>query len=174
MAYRNLSSWVMPFVLTACATQSMQAPVPANLVPAGERPVERLSARGVQTYECLAKPGATSNAIWNYVAAELELFDTRGNQVGRHTFPPPVWESPDGSKFMGNIKACANAPRPDAAPWLLVSAKSTSGEGRFSRITSVQRINTVGGVAPPTSCDAKTIGATERVPFTADYVLFSR
>jgi hypothetical protein len=136
--------------------------------------VERLSARGVQTYECRAKPGDASNAAWVYVAAELELFDVNGKAAGRHTFSPPVWEAPDGSKFVGTRKAHADAPQVGAAPWLLLSTKSTGGEGRFSKITSLQRVNTKGGVAPGGGCDVKAIGRKERVAFGADYVLFSR
>jgi hypothetical protein len=91
--------------LTACASPSLQTAVPANLVPAGERQVERLSARGLQTYECRATPGGAAGAAWVYVAAALDLFDGNGKPAGRHTFSPPVWEAPDGSKFTGTQKA---------------------------------------------------------------------
>src|SRR5512139_1843379 len=153
--------------LTACASPPLQTAVPANLVPAGERQVERLSARGLQTYECRATPGDASKAAWVYVASTLELFDASDKPAGRHTFPPPVWEAPDGSKFAGTQKA-------GAAPWLLVSTRSIGAEGRFAKITSLQRVNTKGGVAPAGGCDMKAIGRREQVPLRADLILFSR
>lgn len=161
-------------LLAACASQPVTAPVPSALVPAGERPVERLVARGVQTYECRAKPGDPSSAAWIYVAADLELFDAQGKSAGKHTFPPPVWVALDGSAFVGSVSARADAPQAGAAQWLLLSARSTGGEGRFSKITSLQRVSTVGGVAPIRACDLKSIHAKETVPFTAEYVLFAK
>ena len=164
----------LPFLaLTACASQPLQTVVPANLVPTGERQVERLSARGLQTYECRAKPGDASSAAWVYVAAALELFDANDKPAGRHTFSPPVWEAPDGSKFAGTQKARADAPEAGDAPWLLVSTKSTGAEGRFAKISSLQRVNTKGGVAPAGGCDMKAIGKKQQVPLRADLILFS-
>lgn len=159
--------------LTACASPPLQTAVPENLVPTGERQVERLSARGLQTYECRTTPGDASKAAWVYVASSLELLDANDKPAGRHTYPPPVWEAPDGSKFAGTQKARADAPEAGAAPWLLVSTKSTGAEGRFAKITSMQRVNTKGGVAPASGCDMKAIGKQEQVPLRADLILFS-
>ena len=163
---------VLTFLFTACAGQPMQVPVPASLVPAGEREVYRFAAHGMQTYQC--KTHAVSGAVWTYVASELQLFDDRGEVVGRHTFPPPVWVAVDGSKFAGQVKTRANSPQAGAGQWLLLSARSTGAEGRFSRITSLQRVNTVGGVAPLSRCDVGNIGAAERVPLAAEFVFFSK
>ncbi len=149
-------------------------PVPANLVPPGERAVDRIAARGVQTYECRAKPGDPANAAWVYVAANVDLLDGQGQRTGGHRAPPPVWEASDGSRFVGEVKARADAPVPGAAQWLLLTTRSTGTAGRFSAVTSLQRVNTAGGVAPPRGCDAKTIGVREQVPFTAEYVLFTK
>ena len=44
------------------------------------------------------------------------------------------------------MKARADAPQASAIPWLLLSAKSVGGPGRFANVTSVQRIHTVGGL----------------------------
>ena len=55
---------------------------------------------------------------------------------------------------------------------LLLSARSVGSPGRFSGVTQVQRLHTAGGVAPKGSC---TPGASAplRVPYSADYVLFT-
>ncbi len=161
-------------LLQGCVIQPVQTPVPASLVPIGERQVDRLESRGMQTYECRAKAGATSGAEWVYVAAETDLIDGQGKRIGNHTFPPPLWQALDGSKLIGTIKANSKAPQAGAASWLLVTTRSTGGEGRFSKITSLQRVNTQGGIAPTRLCDGTTIGAKERVAFTSDFVLFSK
>ena len=41
-------------------------------------------------------------------------------------------------------------PSASAIPWLLLTAKSNGPEGSFSNVTSIQRVNTVGGIAPAT------------------------
>ena len=161
-------------LLAACASLPPQVVIPEALVPAGERAIERLSARGVQIYECRVATGtANPGPTWTFVAPEAELFDSQGRNVGKH-YAGPHWEAPDGSKISATVKARADAPQAGAIPWLLLTAKSVGGGGRFAGVTSVQRVNTGGGVAPAAKCDPAKRGATERVPYTADYVLFGR
>lgn len=157
-------------LLAGCA--SAPPAVPAALVPAGETAIARIAARGVQIYECRAKPGAAGGTEWAFVAPEAELFDAAGKPAGKH-YAGPHWEDGDGSKVVGSVKARADAPVAGAIPWLLLSAKSVGGAGRLAKVTSIQRINTVGGVAPAGGCDTGTLGKPARVPYTADYVLFS-
>jgi hypothetical protein len=160
---------VSMFVLAACTG----AGVPATLQPDGpQRLADRVGARGVQIYECRAMPGAAGGAHWAFVAPEAELLDARGTVAGKH-YAGPHWEALDGSKIVGATKARADAPQAGAIPWLLLSARSVGGPGRFAHVTSVQRIHTVGGAAPSKTCDGSTLGAIERVPYRADYVLFS-
>jgi hypothetical protein len=44
----------------------------------------------------------------------------------------------------------------------------------FAGVTSIQRVNTTGGVAPPGGCSAANAGAESRVPFTAQYYFYKR
>jgi uncharacterized protein DUF3455 len=106
------------------------------------------------------------------VAPEAELFDVRGNRIGRH-YGGPHWEAADGSKILGTVKERADAPAANAIPWLLLGAKSVGPQGSFSKVTSVQRVNTVGGVAPGTGCSQAAAGTPARVPYTADYYFFT-
>jgi hypothetical protein len=154
--------------LAACASAPA---VPPGLVPAGETTVGRVAARGVQIYECRAKAGATG-AEWAFVGPEAELLDASGAPVGKH-YAGPHWEDRDGSKIVGTVKARADAPAAGAVPWLLLTTRSVGGSGRLAKVTSIQRVNTVGGVAPTGGCDAGTLGRSARVPYTADYVLFA-
>jgi hypothetical protein len=79
----------------------------------------------------------------------------------------------DGSKIAGTVKERADAPLADAIPWLLLTAKSVGPEGSFSKVTSIQRVNTVGGVVPTTGCSEATAGAAARISYTADYYFFT-
>lgn len=164
-----LSSCLPAVVLAACASAPA---VPAALVPAGETAIGRVAARGVQIYECRAKPGAAAGTEWAFVAPEAELFDAAGRPAGKH-YAGPHWEHGDGSKVVASVKARADAPATGAIPWLLLTARSVGGAGRYAKVTSIQRINTVGGLAPAGGCDATALGKPARVPYTADYVLFS-
>jgi len=170
----NFLAAALPLVLAACASP---APPVAVSVPdalkasATEVPLATLAARGVQIYECRVKKGEAGATEWAFVAPEAELFDASGQRVGKH-YAGPHWESVDGSKVVGSVKARADAPTADAIPWLLLSAKSDGPDGAFAKITGVQRIRTVGGVAPSAAtCTTAALGTPARVPYTADYVM---
>ena len=108
----------------------------------------------------------------DFVAPEADLFDTSGKKIGKH-YAGPHWESTDGSKVADTVKEQAAAPQANAIPWLLLVTKSVGTQGLFSRITSIQRVNTVGGVAPKTACSQSTVGTSGRIPYTADYYFFT-
>jgi hypothetical protein len=131
-----------------------------------------LLAKGVQIYQCRAKADQSGVAEWVFTGPEAELLDARGQRVGKH-YGGPSWEAADGSKLLGSVKAKADAPEDGAIPWLLLGTRSAGPAGAFSSVTSIQRVNTVGGVAPPAaSCTAASVGKTERVGYTADYRLW--
>jgi len=129
-------------------------------------------AQGVQIYECRAKTDPAGGYEWAFVAPEADLFDARGNKIGKH-YAGPHWESTDGSKILGTVKERANAPTSDAIPWLLLAAKSVGPAGSFSKVTSIQRVNTAGGVAPATGCSQADAGKPARIDYTADYYFFT-
>jgi hypothetical protein len=155
-------------LLAGCATSASFAEnlktIPENLRPSAAESLKRIiSAKGVQIYECRERK-------WMFVAPEADLYDERGNLVGRH-YAGPQWEATgDGSKVLGTVRSRADAPQAGAIPWLLLSARSVGGSGYFSDVTSVQRVATVGGVAPAGECSGA--GAQARVPYTADYYFF--
>jgi hypothetical protein len=106
------------------------------------------------------------------VAPEANLKDAGGVLVGRH-YAGPTWEANDGSKVVGVVKAKADAPSPHAIQWLMLETHSTGNPGLFSKITAIQRVATVGGIAPETGCGTATIGKQERVPYTAQYAQYA-
>jgi uncharacterized protein DUF3455 len=172
----DVTAFLLVFLVGACA--SSQAPTPMVQVPdklkpgANESLAMIVPAKGVQIYECRARTDQVEGYAWAFVAPEADLFDARGNRTGRH-YAGPHWEATDGSKILGTVKERADAPVADAIPWLLLSAKSVGSEGSFSKITSVQRVNTVGGVAPKTGCSQATAGTPARINYTSDYYFFT-
>jgi uncharacterized protein DUF3455 len=169
---------VSSLALCVVACASLQKPIatvngPDKLKPpANESLAMIVPAKGVQIYECREKKDQPGSYDWVFVAPEADLFDTSGNKIGRH-YAGPHWESTDGSKIAGTVKESADAPQVDAIPWLLLVTKSVGSQGSFSKITSVQRVNTVGGAAPKTGCSQSTVGTSARIPYTADYYLLT-
>ena len=163
--------------LVAACTRS-QAPtalvrVPDKLKPGANESVAMIvPATGVQIYECRARRDQVGGYEWAFVGPEAELFNTRGTRIGRH-YAGPHWESIDGSKILGTVKERGDAPAADAIPWLLLAAKSVGPEGSFSKVTSIQRVKTVGGVAPKADCSEAVVGTPARVNYTADYYFFT-
>jgi Protein of unknown function (DUF3455) len=154
-------------LLAGCASSI----IPEKLNPsAGETMTMIVPAKGVQIYECRA--GKSGGYEWAFVAPDAELFDTTGKSIGRH-YAGPHWEAADGSKVVAKLVERADAPKAGDIPWLLLGAKSVGRDGAFSRVTSIQRVNTVGGVAPKAGCSQGNAGTPARVPYTADYYFFT-
>jgi hypothetical protein len=55
---------------------------------------------------------------------------------------------------------------------VLLSATAEGPQGTFSATKSVQRVNTVGGLAPAGGCTPETLGQRLRVPYTATYQFY--
>src|SRR5687768_17111735 len=154
-------SIVLSVLAAGCATN---APVPENLKPGANETLALIApAKGVQIYECRA-------GNWVFVAPEAELFDRTGKRIGSH-YAGPHWESADGSKIVGAVKQRADAPGAGNIPWLLLGTKSVGSDGAFSKVTSIQRVATIGGVAPAGACSGP--GTQARVAYTADYYFFT-
>jgi hypothetical protein len=171
----KLAAFLLVLLVAACASPkpSTVVKVPETLNPgANEALAMIVPAKGVQIYECRARRDSGGGYEWAFVAPEADLFDARGNRIGRH-YAGPHWESTDGSKILGTLKERAEAPVPDAIPWLLLAAKSVGSEGSFSKVTSVQRVNTVGGVAPKAGCSQAVVGTPARIDYTAEYYFFT-
>jgi hypothetical protein len=165
---------VLLVAVCACARppRSM-VEVPDKLKPGANESVAMIvPAKGVQIYECRAKKDQAAGYEWAFVAPEADLFDARGARIGRH-YAGPHWESTDGSKIVGTVKERVDAPVADAIPWLLLAARSVGPAGAFSKVTSIQRVNTAGGVAPGAGCSQAAVGTPARINYTADYYFFT-
>lgn len=158
---------------TAVPPTTVTAQLPAKLQPAGEKLAMVVPATGVQIYECRAKADANGQFEWAFVAPEADLFDRQGRRIGRH-YAGPHWEALDGSKVVGAVKERADSPSPEAIPWLLLAARRTGPLGAFSDVTSIQRVNTVGGMAPRSGCGQASAGTQARVAYVTDYYFYTR
>ena len=165
----SLSLGVALLVSTTLKGETAAA-IPEKLnVPDTQKPSLEVKATGVQIYACSASKTDPARFEWVFKAPEADLFDSAGKKIGSH-YAGPTWESTDGSKVVGELKAKDDGPDPAAIPWLLLNVKSTSGTGVFARTLSIQRLNTVGGKAPADGCDQAHAGKEARIAYKATYV----
>jgi len=165
-------------------------PLPPDLdeVPAPNEVVFVGHAIGTQNYVCLP---AGSGAAWTLFTPQATLFRKHGQQLTTHFFSPnpeesgsPVraaWQdSRDSSTVWGRVtdmSSDANFVAAGAVPWVtLEKAGDQEGPGggdQMTEITFIQRLNTVGGSAPPTGCSVATdVGHRAFVPYRADYFFY--
>jgi hypothetical protein len=139
---------------------------PAIAVP-GATSVATFHAEGAQIYEC--KAGTDGKLAWSFREPIATLLSD-GKTVGRH-YAGPSWEHMDGSAVVG--KAAGNAPGKTAndIPWLKLDVTTHRGSGMLTKVTTVQRINTQGGVQTG-ACDKA--GAFLSAPYSADYVFLHK
>src|ERR1700687_279638 len=163
---------VIGMLLAAKGQGPARPEVPESLkAPAGEEVILAAHATGVQIYVCQA--GADQRFAWVFKAPEAELTDATGKKIAHH-FAGPTWKHADSSEVKGKVIAKQDAPKPEAIPWLLPTAASHSGEGIFSRVTSIQRIHTEGGMPPSArTCEASANGQASRNAYSADYYFYA-
>ena len=150
--------------------------VPAGLeVPAGNRAFREGDAIGTQDYICLPSG-------WTFFGPQATLFNERDRQIITHFLSPNPFEngtsrvtwqdSEDTSKVWG-LALRAVTVDPGAIPWVLLQVVGAedgpTGGDELSETTYIQRLNTVGGLAPSTAC---TVGMMALVPYTADYFFY--
>ena len=154
----------------ACAAAAEEVALSEKLRPAADENLAfALDARGAQVYTCQA--GADGAYKWTFVAPEATLLEN-GVVVGTHG-AGPTWTSPSD---YSSVKGAARERQDGGAgniPWLLLTGTS-QGIGRFAGVTSVQRVETRGGVEPTTPCDASLTGREERVAYTAVYKFYRK
>ena len=154
-------------VIPVALMDAASAQVPPALAAPGESVVATLHAEGAQVYEC--KAGTDGKLQWTF-REPIATLVLDGKTVGRH-YAGPNWEHADGSAV--TAKAVANAPGQGAGdiPWLKLEVVAQRGSGTLSGVTTVQRINTVGGVF---SGACEKAGALHSAPYAADYVFLRK
>jgi hypothetical protein len=160
----------------ACPAAWLAPPAvtPALAAPTGDV-VLHGAATGTQDYAC--KSAADGGAAWVFVGPEASLRDCDGSLLARHFASDggaaaPEWQSPGGAYVVAH-KVAAFTPDGGGAsvPWLLLEAGDHGGTGPLGAARYVQRVGTDGGVAPAGPCNP---GATQNVPYAADYYFYGR
>jgi hypothetical protein len=163
--------------------------VPTEIrVPAGNRVFFVGHAVGTQNYVCLPSDTGVKFVL---LTPRATLEGDNGQQLATHYFSPSpfdgtiraTWEqSNDTSTVWGQVIATSTDSdyvAQGAIPWLLLQPVAlqggTDGGEGLTATTFVQRLNTVGGVAPSTGCGSPAdVGNQTFVPYTADYFFYAR
>jgi hypothetical protein len=163
----RISLFLLAIIAVTARPSAASAQVPPALAAPGESSVVTLHAEGAQVYEC--KAGNDGKLAWAFREPIATLL-LDGKTVGRH-YAGPNWEHVDGSAV--TAKAVANAPGQSAGdiPWLKLEVTGHRGSGTLAGVTTVQRINTRGGVHAG-ACDQA--GALHSAPYAADYVFLRK
>lgn len=175
-----LLSLVALVALGGCAT-SAQPPTANDSLPADLRASptevlkEVLTANGDQTYVCRRTPSAVaggSQLLWAEQGSEATLVAADKQSAGT-VVPGPHFIAYDGSYVIGTPLA-EHQIGANTLTWVRYKAKFDAarrpGEGRFADVTSIQRIDTKGGLPPQPDCTVE--GVRLLVPYAATYRIY--
>lgn len=178
-------------VATLRAADTIVAPaVPAGLEVTGPyKPYLKAHAVGTQNYICA--PAATVSGFdWLFIGPQATLFDEDLQQTLTHfqSMNPSqndaiqaTWQySRDSSAVWATRHSGSTDPlyvAPGAIEWLLLDASGMrfgpTGGDKLSNTAFIQRVNTAGGVKPPsTQCTAAAVNTRRLVPYQADYYFY--
>jgi hypothetical protein len=154
-------------LLSGSQLSAAAAELPGAIAAPGETVVLSVHAEGAQVYEC--KAGTNGKLSWLFREPIATLM-ADGKTVGRH-YAGPNWEHVDGSVV--TAKAAGSAPGATAndIAWLKLEVIAHRGSGVLSAVTTVQRINTLGGKLDGACAKA---GDTKSAPYSADYVFLKK
>lgn len=167
---RHPSKWLLLPLTPVAALMTagrVTAQMPNAIAAPDEASVVTLHAEGAQIYEC--KAGPDGKLLWTFREPIATLL-LDGKTVGRH-YAGPNWEHIDGSAVAAKVAANAPGKTANDIPWLKLTASTHRGRGTLSGVTTVQRINTQGGVL---SGSCETAGAFHAAPYAADYVFLQK
>ena len=131
--------------------------------PAGATLAFHTYARGVQVYRW-------NGQGWQFTGLLATLNTNAGGTgvVGSH-YAGPTWEANGGGLIVGALSRRCDVD-PANVPWLLLDVVRNERPGVFSRVTHIQRLNTVGGQPPPGS--GTHVGQVRNVPYTVEYFFY--
>jgi len=153
----------IPGVQTPIVPDQIKAPPGTDLILVAH-------AEGVQIYIC--RGDETGELSWTLKGPEARLLDHAGYAIGSH-YAGPSWKHNDGSEISAKLAVKIDSPDIGAIPWLLLEVTGHRGQGIFSRATSIQRINTSGGLPPAPSVAELKPDQEFRSPYSADYYFYA-
>lgn len=192
-------SWKTAAIIVTLATATPNASIPGEIippqvpgniaVPAGFEPFLVGHATGTQNYICMPSTGKKA-VVWTFLGPQATLFDAGEDQILTHYLSPnpdangtpqATWQhSRDTSTVWAAAVASSTDPEyvaPGSIPWLLLRITGSEyGPAQGDQMTEtayIQRVNTVGGVAPSAGCRGLSdVGNRALVPYTTDYVFY--
>ncbi len=144
-----------------------ETPLPGAIAAPGETILLSTHAQGSQVYAC--KATADGKLAWKFVEPVAAL-TAGGKVIGRH-YAGPTWEHIDGSAVVGKVAGSAPGATANDIAWLKLEVISHRGNGVLADVTTVQRINTLGGKLEG-ACDKA--GDFRSMPYAADYVFLRK
>jgi hypothetical protein len=186
-------------VQAAHAEQITVPAVPGNLnVDEGNEVFLVGHGVGTQNYVCVPSTTSASGFAFSLFTPEATLFNKEGKQLITHFFSPNsdptvkppeagtirvTWEdSRDSSRVWAMLLEQSTDERfvqKDAVAWLKLQTvgtdEGTTGPGRLTKVTFIQRLNTAGGLAPKSGCSTfEDLGRRVFVPYSADYFFYQK
>jgi len=152
---------------TFAATAFAASELPEAISAPGETLIATLHAEGAQLYEC--KADAAGKLAWQFREPIATLL-VDGKTIGRH-FAGPKWELDDGSAVSGKVVGRAAGASAADIPLLKLSATPQRDRGMLVGVTTIQRLNTKGGIAEG---PCENTGAMLSVPYSADYAFYKK
>jgi hypothetical protein len=186
------SNFVVAQAQSARGNEITPPSVPAGLdVEPGNVPFLVGHADGSQNYVCSpcdpTKASCPLGVNFALFTPQATLFDDQGGQLTTHFFSPnpeengvvrATWQdSRDTSRAFAKLVKGATV-REDSIDWLLLNVKDTGTQvgptgDRLTKTTFIQRVNTVGGLAPKTGCvSQQDLGRQVFIHYTSDYVFY--
>jgi hypothetical protein len=162
--------------LTQSIPPEIQVPPEAELFLVGH-------GFGTQNYVCVPSGAGVAFTLFT---PQATLFDDDLQQITTHFFSPnpeenntirATWEHSRDTSMVWGAVTHQQVVREDSIAWLRVDVKGAAsgptGGNKLTPTKFIQRINTVGGLAPATECrGAKDIGNKAFVPYSADYLFY--
>ena len=195
MSWKTCVCLVLAIGSVAAATPRAPDAIVAPAVPAGlevsepYKPYLKAHAFGTQNYICA--PAATASGVeWLFVGPQATLFDGDLQQILTHFQSAnasqgdaiqATWQSSRDSSAVWATRHSGSADplyvASGAIEWLLLDVKGLqlgpTGGDKLARTAFIQRVNTAGGVKPPSSqCTAATLNTRRLVPYEADYYFY--
>jgi hypothetical protein len=141
--------------------------LPEAIQASGEKAIMTVYAEGAQVYEC--KANSAGKLSWTFREPVATLLQ-EGKTVGRH-YAGPHWELLDGSVIQGKVFGRAPGATPNDIPILKLEVSTHRGKGFLNDVTTIQRINTKGGVLEG---DCDKAGAYRSIAYSTDYVFLKK
>ena len=178
----------------AHAQNSISPPIAPGLeVEEGNEPFLLGRGVGTQNYVCApcdpTKANCPLGVAFTLFTPQATLFNDQGEQLITHfSSPNPVeggtvrvtWQdSRDTSSVWAKLVNAVTV-RTDSIAWVLLNVKDTGTQAgptgdRMTKTTFIQRVNTVGGLAPAGEClSSADLGHQAFIPYRADYFFYKK